>query len=161
MNVRVGIGYDSHRFVKGRSLFLGGIEIPYEYGLLGHSDADVLIHAVCDAVLGALGKGDIGEHFPDTDEAYRGISSVTLLKRVAAFMCKDDYLLGNLDVVVLAQEPNLKMFKHAMASVLAEALQTDVSVINIKATTNEGMGFVGRKEGIACYAVVSLIRRSS
>ena len=157
MAIRIGIGYDSHRFVKGRRLFLGGVEIPYEYGLFGHSDADALVHAICDAILGALGKGDIGEHFSDTDPAYEGISSLDLLAKVMDLMRAEKFQVGNLDTVVLAQEPNLKQFKAAMAKILAEALGMDAAGVNIKATTNEGMGFVGRKEGIACYAVVALV----
>lgn len=157
MKIRVGIGYDSHRFVKGRRLFLGGIEIPYEYGLLGHSDADALIHAICDAILGALGKGDIGEHFPDTDPKYKGISSVKLLEKVFCLVKAEKFFIQNVDAVVLAQEPNLKQFKDLMSQTLSKVLEVDASVVNIKATTNEGMGFVGRKEGIACYATVSLV----
>lgn len=157
MKIRVGIGYDSHRFVKGRRLFLGGIEIPYEYGLLGHSDADALIHAICDAILGALGKGDIGAHFPDTDPKYKGISSVKLLEKVFSLVKAEKFFIQNVDAVVLAQEPNLKQFKDLMSQTLSKVLEMDASVVNIKATTNEGMGFVGRKEGIACYATVSLV----
>jgi len=159
MPIRVGIGYDSHRFVKGRRLFLGGVEIPYEYGLFGHSDADVLIHAVCDAILGALGKGDIGEHFPDTDPEYKDISSVILLERVCRMAADDHFSVGNVDTVVLAQEPVLKPFKHQMGERLSGILGVDMAAVNIKATTNEGMGFIGRREGIACYATVSLISK--
>jgi 2-C-methyl-D-erythritol 2,4-cyclodiphosphate synthase len=157
MKFRVGIGYDSHRFAKGRPLVLGGVKVPYEYGLLGHSDADVVLHAICDGILGALGKGDIGEHFPDTDPAYKDIDSTKLLERVYALAAKAKLAIGNVDVIVLAQEPNLKQFKKAMAARIADILKTDVTAVNIKATTNEGMGFIGRKEGIACYAAVALV----
>lgn len=157
MKFRVGIGYDSHRFVKGRKLFLGGIEVPYEYGLQGHSDADVVLHAICDAILGALGKGDIGEHFPDTDPAYKDADSAELMVKVCELARQEKLKVGNIDAVVLAQEPNLKQFKQAMTRRIADILETDVTAVNIKATTNEGMGFIGRKEGIACYATVSLI----
>jgi len=155
---RVGLGYDTHRLVKGRKLFLGGVEIPYALGLEGHSDADVVLHALCDAILGALGKGDIGEHFPPTDEAYRNISSLKLLKSVKAVMDEDGYRINNVDTVILAQEPNLKTFKEAMRERIASELNVESSVVNIKATTTEGMGFSGRKEGMAAYATVSLIK---
>jgi len=156
MKMRVGIGYDSHRFIKGRRLMLGGVEVPYSHGLEGHSDADVLLHAVGDAVLGALGRGDIGEHFPDTDQRYAGADSRVLLQQVYQFVETDGFAVNNVDVVVLAQEPNLKQFKQAMGKTIAGILQVDERAVNIKATTNEGMGFIGRKEGIACYATVSL-----
>ena len=157
MDFRVGIGYDSHRFSEGRKLFLGGVEVPHKYGLLGHSDADVVLHALCDALLGALGKGDIGEHFPDTDPRYKDIDSKKLLEKVVALVKKEKFSVGNVDIVVLAQEPRLKEFKGSMAAVIADIIGIDMARINIKATTNEGMGFVGRKEGIACYATVSLV----
>lgn len=156
MKMRVGIGYDSHRFIKGRRLMLGGVEVPYSHGLEGHSDADVLLHAVGDAVLGALGRGDIGEHFPDTDQRYAGADSRVLLEQVYQIVETDGFAVNNVDVVVLAQEPNLKQFKQAMGKTIAGILRVDERAVNIKATTNEGMGFVGRKEGIACYATVSL-----
>ncbi len=153
---RVGIGYDVHRLVTGRKLFLGGVEIPYEMGLEGHSDADVLLHAVCDALLGALGKGDIGEHFPNTDQQYKNISSLKLLKKVNALILNEGYKVNNVDAVILAQEPQVKPFKSKMAFQIAYGLGIDETAVNIKATTNEGLGFVGRKEGIAAYAVVLL-----
>ena len=156
MSNKIGIGYDVHRFVDGRELFLGGIKIPYTRGLDGHSDADVLIHAICDAVLGALGEGDIGEHFPDTDSQYKGISSVKLLEVVCELMKEKGFIIGNVDTVIVAQEPNLKAHKDEMRSLLADVLGVDRSCVNIKATTTEGMGFVGRKEGIAAYATVIL-----
>lgn len=157
MKFKVGIGYDSHRFVKGRKLFLGGVEIPHEYGLQGHSDADALLHAICDAILGALGKGDIGEHFPDTDPVYKNCDSAKLLAQVYMLVCQEKFKVGNVDAVILVQEPNLKQFKKAMAERIAKILDVDVTCVNIKAKTNEGMGFVGRKEGIVCYSTVSLI----
>ena len=157
MGFRVGIGYDSHRFTKGRRLVLGGIEVPYEYGLQGHSDADALLHAVCDAILGALGQGDIGEHFPDTDGRYKDIDSTLLMKEVFGLVRKAGYKVGNVDAVVLAQEPNLKAYKKGMAQIISSCLEMDAAAVNIKAKTNEGMGFVGRKEGVACWATVLLI----
>lgn len=157
MDYKVGIGYDIHRLVEGRPLFLGAIEIPYIKGLLGHSDGDVLVHAICDALLGALALGDIGEHFPDTDAQYKDADSKKLMAHVYTLVKQQGFLVGNIDVVLLAQEPNLKQFKQEMAGKIAEILEMDASAVNVKATTNEGMGFIGRKEGIACYATVSLI----
>jgi len=159
MNQRFGIGYDIHRLVEGRELVLGGVEIPYERGLDGHSDADVLLHAVCDAVLGALGLGDIGEHFPDTDGAYKDISSLVLLEKVHAMMDAQGYKIGNVDCVVLAEEPKLKDYKSQMRAHIAYKLKTEQSAVNIKATTNEQLGAVGRKEGIAAFASVLLTPR--
>lgn len=154
---KVGLGYDVHRFAKGRKLYLGGLDIPYEMGLEGHSDADVLLHAICDAILGALGRGDIGEHFPDTNEQYRGISSLELLRKVYEFADKDGYSINNIDAIVVAQEPKLVKYKGKMENCIAEKLNMDDAHVNIKATTNEGLGFVGRKEGIAAYATVSIV----
>ena len=153
---RVGIGYDIHRLVKGRKLILGGVEIPYAMGLEGHSDADVLLHAICDAILGALGKGDIGEHFPNTDQRYKNISSLKLVKKVNDLVLNEGYKVNNVDAVILAQEPRLKSFKSKMVSRIAAELEIAASSVNVKATTTEGMGSVGRKEGIAAYAVVLL-----
>ena len=153
---RVGIGYDIHRLVKGRKLILGGVEIPYDMGLEGYSDADVLLHAICDAILGALGKGDIGEHFPNTDPQYKNILSLKLLKKVKDLVINEGYKINNVDVVVLAQEPQLKLFKPKMVFHIAYELGVDETAVNIKATTTEGLGSVGRKEGIAAYAVVLL-----
>ena len=153
---RVGHGYDVHRLVSGRSLILGGVEIPHSMGLLGHSDADVLLHAVMDAILGAIALGDIGRHFPDTDEAYRGISSMHLLAKVYAMMQKKCARIGNLDVTVIAQKPKLMPYIPQMIQNVAFALQTDPSNINIKATTEEHLGFTGNELGIACHAVVLL-----
>ncbi|MFH0826511.1 MAG: 2-C-methyl-D-erythritol 2,4-cyclodiphosphate synthase [Candidatus Omnitrophota bacterium] len=155
--IRVGMGYDIHRLVKGRKLVLGGVEIPHEKGLLGHSDADVLIHAVCDALLGAVGDRDIGEHFPDTDPKYQDISSVELLKAVLQLVQEKKYRIGNIDTVVVAQEPSLIPFKNQIKKNLARILGIGQDEVNIKAKTNEGLGAIGRMEAIACYAVASLM----
>jgi len=156
MTVRVGLGYDVHRFVKGRKLFLGGVEIPYTYGLEGHSDADAVLHSLCDAIIGALAKGDIGEHFPNTDPKYKDIQSTKLLEKVIALMKEERFSIGNIDLMILAQEPQIKQFKQKMVETIAGICGVDTTSVNVKATTNEGMGFVGRKEGVACYATVSL-----
>ncbi len=158
MNQRIGIGYDIHKLVEGRKFILGGVEIPYNKGLLGHSDADVLIHAVCDAILGALGLGDIGEHFPDTDAHYKDISSTLLLQRVIKLMQDQGYKVNNIDIVLQAQEPKLKDYKSQMKFHLAYALAIDENAVNIKATTMEGLGALGNKEGIAAFAAVILIQ---
>jgi 2-C-methyl-D-erythritol 2,4-cyclodiphosphate synthase len=158
---KIGLGYDAHRFARGRKLFLGGVAVPYSLGLDGHSDADVLLHAVCDALLGALGQGDIGEHFPDTDDRFKGVASLKLLGAVYRLVREARYRVGNVDAVVLAEEPNLKEYKEAMRSCIAAALELDSRAVNIKATTNERMGFVGRKEGIAAYATVLLSREDA
>jgi len=155
---KIGIGYDVHRLAKGRKLFLGGVEIPHDKGLDGHSDADAVLHAVCDAILGALGKGDIGELFPNTDKKYKGISSLKLLQTVYGLVGKANYAIVNIDVVVLAEEPKLKTFKPLMKTRIAKTLQIDESSVNIKATTTEGLGVIGRKEGIAAYAVVLITK---
>lgn len=157
--MRVGLGFDVHRFAEGRPLFLGGIEIPHLRGLDGHSDADVLIHALMDALLGALALGDIGDHFPDTDEQYRGISSLTLLRHVVALVQNKGYRVGNADVMVLAEKPKLAPYKKMMIHLLAHELQVGEEDISIKATTLERMGFIGREEGIAVQAVVLLLPR--
>ncbi len=156
MENRVGIGYDIHRLVEGRKLILGGVEIPYIKGLFGHSDADVLLHAICDALLGALAKGDIGEHFPNTDEAYHNISSLELLKKVMHLVEKEGFEINNLDTVVIADKPTIGPFKNQMRIAIAKILKLDADGINIKATTQEGMGFGGAAEAIAAYAVVLL-----
>ena len=158
--LRVGIGYDVHRLVNGRKLILGGVDIPFEKGLLGHSDADVLIHAICDAILGALGLGDIGRHFPDSDLAYKGISSVVLLGHVVTLMQQHQYAIGNVDTIVIAEKPKVSPYVEQMRTHLAEVLHTSADHINIKATTTEGLGFTGRGEGIAAQAIVSLISRT-
>lgn len=155
---RIGIGYDIHRFVKGRKLVLGGVTIPHPKGLGGHSDADVVLHAVSDALLGAAGQGDIGEHFPDTDKKYKDISSLILLGQVYELISREGYRVGNVDVVIQAEEPNLKNYKPRMKGTIAKALHIDESFVNIKATTNEGLGAIGRGEGIAAFAAVVLTR---
>lgn len=151
---RIGFGYDAHRLVKNRPLILGGVEIPFSLGLEGHSDADVLVHAIMDALTGALGKGDIGQHFPDTDPAYKGADSLRLLKEVMDWVKAAGLVVNNLDATIVAQRPKLAPFIPAMRERLVTALGSNH--VNIKATTTEGMGFYGREEGIAAYAVVSL-----
>ncbi len=152
--MRVGFGYDVHALVTGRSLFLGGIEIPYLFGLKGHSDADVLLHAICDAILGAIAEGDIGKHFPDTDPQYRGIRSTALLKKVMSRMREKGFHLLNIDATIVAQRPKLADFIPRMVKEIATVLDIDTGRVNVKATTTEGLGFTGREEGIAAYAVV-------
>lgn len=159
MRQRIGLGYDIHRLVEGRKLILGGVEIPYTKGLLGHSDADVLLHAVCDALLGAIGKGDIGEHFPDTDEKYRGISSMLLLEKVYKLVEQEGYVVSNVDALIQAEEPQLKDYKEQMKFHIAYKLAIDEDAVNIKATTLEGLGAIGRKEGIAAFATVLLVKQ--
>ncbi|MCL6479180.1 MAG: 2-C-methyl-D-erythritol 2,4-cyclodiphosphate synthase [Peptococcaceae bacterium] len=151
--MRVGFGYDVHRLVTGRRLILGGVEIPYDKGLEGHSDADVLIHAVMDALLGAAGLGDIGRHFPDTDPRYRGISSRILLERVAEELAGRGFAVRNVDSVIVAQAPRLAGYIDRMREMLADTLGVEFSMVNVKATTTEGLGFTGAKQGIAAYAV--------
>ena len=150
---RIGHGYDVHRLVPDRSLFLGGINIPHSLGLLGHSDADCLLHAIMDAILGALGEGDIGRHFPDTDERYRGISSMLLLERVQELVAEKGATLINTDITVIAQKPKLAPFIFAMRENIARVLGVPVSCVNIKATTEEKLGFTGAEEGMAVHAV--------
>ncbi len=157
---RVGIGYDVHRLVPGRKLILGGVDIPFEKGLSGHSDADVLTHAVCDAILGALGLGDIGRHFPDTDSAYQGISSLKLLRSVSDLMLRNGYEIGNVDAVVIAQKPKLIGYIDDMRSHLSQMMNTIPERVNIKATTTEGLGFAGTGEGIAAQAIVNLVMKT-
>lgn len=154
--MRIGIGYDVHRLIEGRDLIMGGVKIPHEKGLLGHSDADVLTHALMDAILGALGQGDIGKHFPDTDPAYKGISSIKLLEEVVGKMRAAGYQIGNADVVVIAQRPKLGPHFSAMKEILCQALSCDADRLNLKATTEEKLGFTGREEGIAAEAVCLL-----
>lgn len=158
MMFRVGHGYDVHRWGEGRALVLGGVEIPHHMGLLGHSDADVLLHAICDALLGALGLGDIGTHFPNTDPVYKDISSLVLLERVGRMVEEAGWKVGNLDATVVAERPLLSQYIPAMRSRIATALSLDTGVVSVKATTSEGLGFVGRQEGIAAYAVALLWR---
>lgn len=153
---RIGQGFDVHQFAEDRELIIGGITIPYEKGLLGHSDADVLLHAVSDAVLGALGEGDIGKHFPDTDQAYKGADSKVLLQQVVAIMKKKGYRVVNLDCTIIAQKPKMAPYIGEMNQVIAGLLEVEVSQVNVKATTTEKLGFTGRGEGIAAQAVVLL-----
>lgn len=154
--MRVGIGYDVHKMVEGRALVLGGVNIPYEKGLLGHSDADVLVHAIIDAILGAAGEGDIGKHFPDSDMRYKGISSLILLSKVRELLDARDLEVRNIDSVIVAQEPKLAPYKTKMAENIAETLGISAGCVNVKATTSEGLGFTGAGEGIAAYAVAML-----
>jgi 2-C-methyl-D-erythritol 2,4-cyclodiphosphate synthase len=157
--VRAGIGYDSHRLVAGRDFILGGVAIPSERGLIGHSDADVLVHAVCDAIIGALGAGDIGRHFPDTDPRYRGISSLVLLARVREMAAAAGFVVGNVDTTVIVERPKLAAYIAAMSANIAASLDIAPERVNVKAKTNEGLGFLGREEGVAAYAVVILAER--
>jgi len=157
--MRIGHGYDVHRLVEGRKLVLGGVEIPHETGLLGHSDADVLLHAICDAILGAIGEGDIGRHFPDTDPAYKGASSIKLLRQVMLLAKAKGYVTGNVDATIVAQRPKLAPSIPRMVTNIAAALETEPERINVKATTTEELGFAGRKEGIAAYAVALMEKR--
>ncbi len=154
--MRVGIGYDVHRLAPERKLILGGVEIEYEKGLLGHSDADVLLHAIMDALLGAAALGDIGRHFPDTDPAYEGASSIRLLTQVGELIRQSGYRIGNIDAVIIAQRPKMKPHIERMRRNIAEALRTETERISVKATTEEGMGFTGSGEGISSQAVCLL-----
>ena len=157
--MRIGSGYDVHRLTEGRKLILGGVEIPYEKGLLGHSDADVLIHALMDAILGAAGLGDIGQHFPDTDEQYKDISSVKLLEKVKSLISDEGFIVGNDDITVIAQKPKIAPYIPAMRENIAGTLGIEKERVNVKGTTTEKLGFVGRCEGIACEAVCILYRQ--
>ena len=154
--MRIGMGYDVHRLTEGRDLILGGVKIEWEKGLLGHSDADVLIHAVMDALLGAAALGDIGKHFPDTDPAYKGISSILLLKHVANLLKENGYKVGNIDATIIAQKPKMAPHIPKMRENMADAMGIPADRLNIKATTEEGLGFTGRGEGIASQAVCLL-----
>lgn len=154
--MRIGVGYDVHQFAKGRKLFLGGIEIPFHKGLLGHSDGDVLIHAICDAILGAICAGDIGTHFPDTDNSIKGIESAKILNYVAELARQKGYTIVNIDTVVTAQEPKIAPIRDVMRKNIAAIAGVSEDRISVKGKTTEGLGFVGRKEGIAVYAVVLL-----
>ncbi|EGD51268.1 2C-methyl-D-erythritol 2,4-cyclodiphosphate synthase [Thermoanaerobacter ethanolicus JW 200] len=155
VEVRVGLGYDVHKFEKGRKLILGGVEIPHDKGLAGHSDADVLIHALIDAILGAAGLGDIGEHFPDTEIAYKDIDSSLLLKKVLAII-ENKFRVNNVDCIIVAQRPKLFPYKEQIRIKLSELLKIEKERINVKAKTEEGLGFTGRQEGIKAYVIVSL-----
>lgn len=154
--MRIGHGYDVHRLVEGRDLILGGVKIPYEKGLLGHSDADVLLHAVSDALLGAAGLGDIGRHFPDTDPKYKGADSLELLRQVYRKISEKGYKVGNIDVTMIAQKPKLKDYIPQMQANIAAAVGTAPDRVNVKATTEEKLGFTGTGEGMACHAVCLL-----
>lgn len=155
-STRIGIGYDIHRLVEGRKLVLGGVEIPFEKGLLGHSDSDVLIHAICDALLGAAALGDIGTHFPDTDPRWTGVSSLELLARVVEMLADRGYRVANVDATVMAERPKLKPYVQAIRERLASALRVDVDLMSVKAKTSEGLDSVGRGEAIAAQAIALL-----
>jgi 2-C-methyl-D-erythritol 2,4-cyclodiphosphate synthase len=154
--MRIGIGYDVHRLVSGRKLMIGGVEIPSEAGLLGHSDADVLLHAICDALLGAACLGDIGRHFPDTAPKYKGISSLVLLEEVYRLLRAAGFEVNNIDATIVADKPKMAPHIRAMVENIAAVVKTDWSVVNVKATTTEGLGFTGRGEGMAAYAVCTI-----
>ena len=154
--MRIGMGYDVHRLVENRKLIIGGVEIPYEKGLLGHSDADVLLHAIMDALLGAAALGDIGKHFPDTDEAYRGISSVKLLEKVGDLLEENCFFIENIDATIIAQAPKMRPYIDTMREIIAKALKISIGQVNVKATTEEGLGFTGKGEGISSQAVCLL-----
>ncbi len=154
--MRIGLGFDVHRFEKGETLILGGVNIPCTFGLKGHSDADVLLHALMDAILGALGRGDIGRHFPDSDDRYKDIASTEMLKEVLDLMKKDNYRLNNIDLIIIAQIPKIAPFREKIIHNLSLKLNIAEDRINLKATTTEGLGFIGRQEGMASKAIVSL-----
>jgi len=158
--MRIGHGYDVHRLVEGRKLIMGGVPIPWDLGLLGHSDADVLLHAIADAILGAIGEGDIGKHFPDTDAAYKGADSLKLLSHVMRLAETRGYRLGNLDATIIAQQPKMAAHIPAMRKNIASVLNATVEQVNVKATTEEGLGFSGRGEGISAHAVVLMEMKS-
>ena len=156
--MRVGLGYDVHKLVEGRKLIIGGVDIPHEKGLLGHSDADVLIHAVMDSIIGALALGDIGKHFPDTDEKYKGADSIKLLEFVYNLINEKGYDIGNIDCTIIAQSPKMAPHIQNMRANIAKALNTSIEDINVKATTEEGLGFTGAKEGIAAQSICLLVK---
>ncbi len=151
--IRIGHGYDVHKFVENRKCIIGGVEIPFDKGLLGHSDADVLLHAVCDALLGAAALGDIGKHFPDNDEKFSGIDSRILLRKVVLLLLEKGYKIGNIDATVIAQKPKMAGFINVMRQNIAKDCNIDISLVNVKATTEEGLGFTGALEGISAHAV--------
>ena len=157
--MRVGMGYDVHKLVEDRKLILGGVEIPYEKGLLGHSDADVLLHAIMDALLGAAALGDIGKHFPDTDDRYKGADSMVLLKEVKKLLDENFFFIENIDATVIAQQPKLAPYIEDMRKNIAECLELPVNRVNVKATTEEKLGFTGREEGIASQAICLLYEK--
>jgi 2-C-methyl-D-erythritol 2,4-cyclodiphosphate synthase len=159
MMMRVGNGYDVHRLVEGRKLVVGGVVIPFEKGLLGHSDADVLLHAICDALLGAAGLGDIGKHFPDSASKYKDISSLMLLEEVRRLLAGSGFRVSNIDATIVAEKPKMAPHIGEMVKKIAAALDIDRSAVNVKATTTEGLGFTGREEGIAAYAVCTIQKK--
>ncbi len=159
--MRIGHGYDVHRLVTGRKLMMGGVDVPYTKGLLGHSDADVLLHAISDAILGAIGEGDIGKHFPDTNPAFKGADSLKLLRHVMLLADEMGYRLGNVDATIVAQRPKMAPFISQMRQNIATVLDAEVGQINVKATTTEELGFEGRGEGISAHAVVLMARKAS
>lgn len=154
--MRIGLGYDVHKLVDNRELIIGGVNIPYEKGLLGHSDADVLLHAICDSLLGAAALRDIGKHFPDTDERFKGISSLTLLKEVGILIKNKGYKIGNIDATIIAQKPKMLPYIETMRKNIARTLEIDIDQINVKATTEEGLGFTGSGEGIVANSIAML-----
>ncbi|MEX0720077.1 MAG: 2-C-methyl-D-erythritol 2,4-cyclodiphosphate synthase [Balneolaceae bacterium] len=158
-SIKVGCGYDVHKLVEGRKLILGGVEIPHSKGLLGHSDADVLLHAICDALLGSLALGDIGKHFPDTDPDFKDADSRKLLRLCYAMVRENEYEIGNLDATVIAEEPKLRSHINEIRSVIAEDLECSKADVSVKATTSENLGFAGREEGIAVHAIVLIYKK--
>ncbi|EGT4060582.1 MAG: 2-C-methyl-D-erythritol 2,4-cyclodiphosphate synthase [Clostridioides difficile] len=158
--MRIGLGYDVHKLTEDRKLIIGGVEIPHDKGLLGHSDADVLIHAIMDSILGALALGDIGKHFPDTDEEYKGVDSMKLLEHVYNLITSKGYKIGNIDSTIIAQSPKMAPYIESMRSNISKVLNTDIDNINIKATTEEGLGFTGAKQGIASQSICLLLLTS-
>lgn len=154
--MRIGMGYDVHRLVEDRALIIGGVEIPYEKGLLGHSDADVLLHAIMDALLGAAALGDIGKHFPDSDPEYKGISSMVLLEKVGELLRENGFIIENIDATIIAQAPKMRPYIDSMRENIARVLEVDISCVNVKATTEEGLGFTGSGEGISSQAICML-----
>lgn len=157
--MRVGIGYDVHKLTENRKLILGGVHIPYEKGLLGHSDADVLVHAIMDSLLGAAAMGDIGRHFPDNDNSFKNINSLLLLEKVYELLLNEDYVISNIDAIIVCQKPKLAPYIDQMRENIANVLSLDVNQVNIKATTTESLGFEGRKEGISSHAVCLIYKR--
>ena len=157
--MRIGFGFDVHQLQEGRDFWLGGIHIPAQKGILGHSDADVLLHAICDAILGSLALGDIGKHFPDTDQNFKGIDSKVLLEKVMELISEKGYKIGNIDTTVVCQQPKIMPYALQMQTCIANICNIEISDISIKATTNETMGFIGREEGIVAYAVILLLKK--
>ena len=154
--MRVGMGYDVHKLVEGRKLIIGGVNVPHEKGLLGHSDADVLLHAIMDSLLGAAALGDIGKHFPDTDEKYKGVSSLKLLEHVGKLLDENNYIIENIDATIIAQKPKMRPYIDEMRKNIADVLKLNINQVNVKATTEEGLGFTGSGEGISSQAICSL-----